>query len=126
MKGILHREKTQKTPLVHFSIPENKFQIIGPSFAENISDFYVEVLDWIKENIAEANDEIIVEFHFNMLNSVSLKRVAEILFTFNDEYLNGLNINKVRWMYDKRDLDILEVGEDLSDFVRLPFEFVAV
>jgi len=121
----IYVEKTKKTPLIHISLKENKFLIKGPSFSENIVDIYNPIIDWIDKNIPNLETEMICELYFTVLNSASHKKIFQILIRLNSFLDAGKKIT-VNWFYDEDDEDIMEMGEDLTELINLPFEIIPV
>ncbi len=124
MKSI-YVKKTKKTPLISLDIDENIFQIKGPSFSEDILSVYEPVIKWMNENLPNIEKELTCEFYFTVLNSASHKKIFQILIILNGFMDHGKNI-KVKWYYDEDDEDIMEMGEDLTELINLPFELIPV
>ena len=106
-------------------LEENVFQIKGPSFSEDILTIYNPVIKWIEENIPKLEKELTCEFYFTVLNSASHKKIFQILIILNGFADRGKEI-KVKWYYDEDDEDIMEMGEDLTELINLPFELIPV
>ncbi len=121
----IYVEKTKKTPLIHINLIENKFLIKGPSFSENIVDIYNPIIEWIDEQIPNLDKELICELYFTVLNSASHKKIFQILIRLNSFLDTGKRI-KVQWFYDEDDEDIMEMGEDLTELINIPFELIPV
>jgi hypothetical protein len=121
----IYVEKTKKTPLIHINLKENKFLIKGPSFSENIIDIYNPIIDWIDDNIPNLDIELTCELYFTVLNSASHKKIFQILIRLNSYLDSGKKI-KVQWFYDEDDEDIMEMGEDLTELINIPFDIIPV
>jgi hypothetical protein len=121
----IYVEKSKKTPLIHINLKENKFLIKGPSFSENIVDIYNPIIDWIDTNIPNLDTELVCELYFTVLNSASHKKIFQILIRLNS-YLDAGKKIKVQWFYDEDDEDIMEMGEDLTELINIPFEIIPV
>ncbi len=121
----IYVKKTKKTPLISLDLSENIFQIKGPSFSEDILSIYDPVLNWINENLPQLEKELTCEFYFTVLNSASHKKIFQILIILNGFMDRGKKI-KVKWYYDEDDEDIMEMGEDLTELINLPFELVPI
>jgi hypothetical protein len=117
-------EKTKNTPNVKIDVPEGIFEIKGPSYSEDVTNIYDPIIGWIEKNMAELDKDLVCELYFDVLNSVSHKKIFQILIKLNGFYQNGKKI-KVKWYYDEDDEDILEMGEDLKELIELPFELLA-
>ncbi len=117
-------EKTKNTPNVYIDISEGLFVIKGPSYSEDVTNIYDPILSWIDNNMSELDREMTCELYFDVLNSVSHKKIFQILIKLNGFFQNGKKIN-VKWFYDEDDEDILEMGEDIKELIELPFELQA-
>ena len=121
----IYIKKTKKTPLISLDLNENIFQIKGPSFSEDILSVYDPVIKWMEESLPELEKELACEFYFTVLNSASHKKIFQILIILNGFMDRGKKIN-IKWYYDEDDEDIMEMGEDLTELINLPFELVAI
>ncbi|NPA68386.1 MAG: DUF1987 domain-containing protein [Chlorobi bacterium] len=121
----IYVKKTKKTPLINLDLKENIFQIKGPSFSEDILAVYEPVIKWMEEALPELKKELTCEFYFTVLNSASHKKIFQILIILNSFMDRGKKI-KVKWYYDEDDEDIMEMGEDLTELINLPFELIPV
>ena len=126
---------TNKTPKVIFD-PENcLFEMEGNSRPENVRDFYYPIIDTLKkyfENLVEKNlnesfKENAIKFNFKLdyFNSSSAKFISDILVIVKKYAEEGFNI-KVYWYFDESDDDMKEVGEDFSDMITYPFNFIMI
>ncbi len=121
----LYVKKTKKTPLISLDLNENIFQIKGPSFSEDILTIYDPVIKWMEESLPNLKKVLTAEFYFTVLNSASHKKIFQILIILNGYMDRGKKI-KVKWYYDEDDEDIMEMGEDLTELINLPFELIPV
>lgn len=134
MEPLLIKE-TIATPKIIFDIKNNDFELKGCSRPEDVRDFYVPVIDWLQEFKSGINDElisiystenpVIFKFKFDYFNSSSAKFILDILVLINDIHNTGLKL-RIDWFHDENDDDMKEVGEELSEVVELPFEYVVV
>ncbi len=111
---------TSITPAIKFS-PENGFLAIkGRSSPENSLRFYSRLLETIsRANLQRLNVKICLEY-FNTSSSKCLFNLLRIIKFRRD---SGVPIH-VKWYYESFDDDMLEVGEDYSEALDLPFVFV--
>jgi len=126
--------ETTATPKVILDYTNNKFEIEGCSRPEDVRDFYLPIINWLdlfKNNISEEHinahkeDPMVFNFKFDYFNSSSAKFILDILVLINQIHTTGIN-TKINWHYDENDEDMHEVGEELSEVVDLPFEYVIV
>jgi len=130
----LYIEETTATPSVNFNLEQQEFELKGCSRPEDVRDFYAPIIKWlndfketISDEIKEAHKEnpIIFKFKFDYFNSSSAKFILDILVLINSIHMLGLNM-RIDWYYDENDDDMQEVGEELSEVVDFPFEYIVV
>ena len=121
---IIRIEKTNNTPSIYIDEANMLCRIEGSSYPEDAYEVYQHVLDWLSRIGDNINSELIVEFDYDFLNSISHKKVWQILHELKQFYKNGKSV-KVVWYYDESDDDIMEAGEDLAELMNIPFELVA-
>jgi hypothetical protein len=73
----------------------------------------------------EAIEQLEVWFYFNYVNTSSTKHVIKILEYLEPYYLAGFGC-QVYWQYDDGDDNMLGIGDDLKNYVNIPFELVKV
>lgn len=118
-------EQTKNTPYVNIDIENNIFEIKGPSYSEDIVEMYVPITEYIEKNISKLAGTLECELYFDVLNSISHKKIFQILITLNNFYQEGKDIT-IKWYYDADDEDILEMGEDLMELIDIPFDIIPV
>jgi len=116
-------EPTYKSPRVIFNPKEAKFMIAGKSVLENVQEFYSPLLNWMDEFLEKSMIKD-VEFTFDIeyYNLASTKRFLFFLFKLKDVEKKGGQL-RVNWLYREKDQDILEMGQDLSQMLSIPFNF---
>jgi hypothetical protein len=121
-------EATEDSPKVHFDTTVNRFTISGESRPENAGKFYTPVINWIikyEESLTGKKDVTTLVFVFKLdyFNSTSAKYIMDILLVLKKFVDDGYKVN-VEWHYDKRDDDMLDAGNEFSDTVDMPFEYI--
>ena len=134
MKG-LNIPATAKSPRVLLDTDKNIFEIQGNSRPENVRDFYFPIIYKIRkyfEKIIDKNkvdefNEKSFKFNFKLdyFNSSSAKFISDILVLIRDFNEEGLNL-KVNWYFADGDEDMMEVGEDFSDMISVPFNYIMI
>jgi len=111
------------TPYVLFDEETGIFEISGKSLPEDAVKFYSPIINWIEEYIKSPKDPTVVNFKFMYINTASSKKVIEIisLFVRIKSVKKELRIN---WHYKRDDEEQREEGEDYSDIVNYPFNFI--
>ncbi len=127
----LYIEPTEITPRVDFDSKSKKFELSGVSRPEDVVAFYESIIFKIEKYINQllknentlANIKFQLVFDLNYINSASSKYILQILGLFKRIYLKGATVN-CTWYYEDLDDQILEDGEDLSDVIKMDFEFL--
>ena len=127
--------ETEKSPRVKFD-PDNRiFELEGNSRPENVREFYHPIIDKLKSyfekilnnNKLEDFKENPVKFVFKLeyFNSSSAKFISDILILIGNYAKKDINV-KIYWYFDEGDEDMMEVGEDFSDMIDIPFKMIMV
>lgn len=117
-------EPTEDTPKVRLDPSEGVFELIGNSYPENSTKFYVPILEWLRsyaESPTKAGMKI--DFSFDYFNTSSAKYILEILRFIQDFHETG-HACHIRWFYFEDDTDMLEAGEDYQASLTVPFELI--
>lgn len=131
---IIDLEKTEKTPEIILDSSKRVFRISGNCLPENIRNLSRDVLDKLdgfyrEQPIASDSEKATgvfrVIFRLGYFNSASAKFIADLIILSADYAKKGHNL-KIYWYYDEDDHDMLEAGEEMSQLVSVPMEFVAV
>jgi hypothetical protein len=122
-------DKTNTTPEVILDPEKKIYKISGESRPSDVREFYDQIIAWLidfRQDLTKSNDKKEpVDFTFNLeyFNSSSSKLVLDICKILSALKLNGFNVN-IKWCYDHEDIDMLEVGKELSIIVKVPFDYV--
>ncbi|MBN2758708.1 MAG: DUF1987 domain-containing protein [Bacteroidales bacterium] len=122
-KKVVDIQMTEDTPRIILDERKSIFSIEGPSYPEDAFTVYTTVLEWIKNTESKFVSGLECKFKFKVISSASHKMIYEILIELEKLYKGFAKI-KILWFYEKYDEDMLEVGEDFSDTIDLPFEFI--
>lgn len=123
----LRIEPTEFTPLICFDPNEHTMEISGFSRPEDVRRFYQKFFDWVDENVVDLtnnikNDsELKLKFELIYFNSASSKCLLDMVIMLKKIYSGKLLVN---WYYEEGDEDLLEAGEEFSDAVEIPFNFI--
>lgn len=117
-------EPSYKSPKVIFNPEQNKLEISGRSVLINVEEFYRPLLNWLDEYI-EQHVNGCIEFTFDLeyFNLATSKRLLFFLFKLHEASKRGGEV-KVNWYYPNNDLDVLEMGQDFSKMLHMPFNFI--
>lgn len=128
----LYIEPTEITPKIVFDVKNKTFELSGISRPEDVVAFYESIIFKIDQyvshllkNESEVNKlKFDLNFDLTYINSASSKYILQILDFFKKLSLKGAIIH-CNWYYEDLDDQIFEDGEDLSDVIRMDFNFIA-
>lgn len=115
---------TNDTPKVLLDPENNIFEISGRSLPEDVVTFYQPVLDWLDEYKSEPLDSIEFVFKYVYFNTATSKLIQDILMRLEEIKQSGKQV-QVMWFYEQDDEDMLDLGEEFSENVDIPFEIIA-
>lgn len=129
----LYIEPTDFTPRVLFDPANSVFEISGFSRPENVVGFYKPIIKWLEEfdeKVLSQNTEyntsnLIINLKLTYFNSASSKFLLDVLLMFMKFHSKG-NTVEVNWYYDEDDDEIFESGEEISEMISFPFNFIPV
>lgn len=113
-------------PAVNFDTKHEKFEIRGNSMPENARSFYEPVIGWLDKYAESPNPVTEIIFQMDILNTSSTKFFIDIFKKINKIIDSGNSDVNIVWYYNYGDDDIQEVGVEFKEFVKAPFELVAV
>jgi len=115
---------TVKTPEVLFDPANSVFEIKGKSIPDNAEEFYMDVLDWFDDYVANPSEETVLKIDLEYFNISSSKRLLFLFYKLN-ELADGEKKVKVQWFHNEADEDMFEVGQDYAFMVKVPFDFIS-
>lgn len=127
-------EETNTSPYVLFDFDRNYYEIKGCSRPEDVVDFYGQLIDWfgevksiISNELKEktAKEPMVFKLYYDYFNSSSAKYILDMIILIDDLFKNGLTV-KIEWLYKREDEDMLETGQEFTDLIKCPIEFIAV
>ena len=121
---IIDIKAVEDSPRIMLDEDNAIFIIEGASFPEDAFAVYSIVIDWIKNVKSKFVNELQCKFKFKVISSASHKMVYEILIELEKLYKNYAKIS-IHWYYEKYDEDMLEVGQDFTETIKLPFELIS-
>ncbi len=120
---VINIKGTDDTPNVILDKSSGQFELSGRSLPEDVSSFYEVVLNWIHEYAADPLDRTEFNIKLEYFNTASSKVILDILLKFEEIVENGKEV-VVKWFYHEDEEDMLEAGEEYSDIVEIPFDYV--
>lgn len=124
MLPLVEIEPTYKSPKVLLDPRTGQFKIEGKSILEKVDEFYAPLLEWFDSFSKDPSSDK-VEFTFDMgyCNIASCKRFMYFLYLIKELKSKNVGIT-INWIYHSKDSINMERGEDLSQAVGLPFNFI--
>lgn len=119
----LQIEKTRHTMAIDLDPETGILDMEGSSYPENALEFFGQIIDWIKNYIAQTGKPILLNIRLNYLNTSSTKSILDIFEILNQYYKSGGQV-KVNWHYAEDDEDIMETGEELGEDFEFLIEFI--
>jgi hypothetical protein len=122
-------DQTASSPRVLLDPEKRVFEIAGESRPPDVGSFYGEILTWMDDysghllKTQESRDPVVFNFDFEYFNSSSAKYILDFCKQIATVRSKGKDI-EVKWHYEEDDMDMLEVGREMSRMSKLPFEFV--
>lgn len=117
---ILTLKGTEDTPQVILDKGNGIMEISGRSLPEDSTEFYRPVLDWIEAYASDPNPTTNFVFKLEYFNTASSKALLDVMYALED--IQGV---RVEWHFHEDDEDMEEAGQEFSELVEIPFEFVA-
>jgi len=123
-------EPTVSSPKVILDPDKNRFEISGESRPADVATFYEEIISWMDDyshhlvKSHESREPVTFNLDFEYFNSSSAKYILDFCKQIGNVRSKGKEI-QVRWHYDDDDVDMLEVGREMSRMAKLPFDYIA-
>jgi hypothetical protein len=123
-------DQTSSSPKVILDPEKRIFQISGESRPPDVGEFYGEIMDWLKDyshhlaNTRDEKDPVVFSFDLEYFNSSSARYLLDFCKQIAHVQSKGKDV-MVKWHYEDDDMDMLEVGREMSRMAKLPFEFIS-
>lgn len=118
----LEFQPTSKTPYVLLDA-SGKIKFRGRSIPEDVSLFYEEILEWVKNYAVSPSAFTEIDVEMEYLNSGTSKYMLKILKVIKEIDAKGFDL-KINWIYEEGDDDILERGEYYASILDLKITFI--
>jgi hypothetical protein len=125
-------EATDNSPKVILDPFSLRFEISGESRPENAGKFYEKITQWLEQfqtmHFWQQNKDtnppmLTFTFKLEYFNSTSAKYLLDVLKFISLCREDGCKVT-INWYYDSRDEDMKESGEEFSQLVEIPFEYI--
>lgn len=124
--AVFFKKSTKTTPEIVIDSDNKYFKLSGISRPEDVRSFYfgtIEALPMLFQKDGEK--EVTMDFELTYFNSSSAKFIADLMVEGKKAIEQGIPCN-FRWFYFEDDEDMLEVGNDFSDMIGVPFQFIII
>ena len=115
--------KEKGTPEIDFNSVTGILNITGQSYPEDSSEFYVEVLAWVREFIKSVDMKVVFNVNLQYFNTSSSKAILDI-FDILENYFKLGNEVEVNWYYAEEDDDIYDHGIEFTEDLSLPYKII--
>lgn len=117
-------------PKAEFSNLTGIFELSGVSRPENVSAFYIQLMDWLKafeQDCLQSGkwpaNGIVMNFKLTYCNSSSSKYIYQMLEIMLSWKQFGVTL-VINWYYDENDDNMKEDGQDLADALECDFNYL--
>lgn len=116
-------EQTEITPKVILNKAKEELLIQGKCLPEDVKKFFTPIIEWFDAYLEAPNHETVIVLDFDYFNTASSKMLLIILSKLRDLQKKGKRVQVV-WKYPQYDQELEEAGEEFSDLLNIPFEFL--
>lgn len=120
---VIDISPTEITPKVILNKQQGIFLIQGKCLPEDVKSFYNPVIEWFEKYQVTPNETTNIVLDFDYFNTASSKMILIILSKLREIFKQGKKV-EVTWRYPQYDLELEEAGEEFSDLLNIPFNFV--
>ena len=115
-------ERTEDTPKVLLDAENRLFEIEGRSLPENAVEFYMPIINWLKEYSELQNNNIVFNFKLEYFNTASAKQITKLLIVLQ-QLSENMDI-KINWHYYRDDADIMSSGMRFAKLIKANIDLV--
>ncbi|HAN78720.1 MAG TPA: nuclear pore complex subunit [Bacteroidales bacterium] len=111
-------------PDIYFDAVKNSFLVAGRSCPEDVSKFYMPLIEWLEEYGKNPNPKTVFDFKLTYYNTASAKMLLSLMQKIEEMHTEGKDV-LIRWYFPDDDEDLEEAGEDFKDILEVPFELIS-
>lgn len=111
-------------PIIEFNEELNSIRFEGIFIIKSYWQEEDLLIPRVKDFISK-RDTVLLEFSLFYLDSVSRKIFFEMFVELKDTLLSIKNLS-IKWYYETEDESILELGDVLTNFLGIPFDFINI
>ena len=115
---------TADTPSGILDADKGIFEISQMSLPEDAVDFYTPILAWLRDYAKDPNPETVFNMKLEYFNTASSKQLIQILLILQD--MKDKSSVLVKWYYKEIDEDMLSLGEEYKQIMKIPFELTEI
>ncbi len=116
----LNIKGTPTTPSVRFDGKKGVLEIKGRSIEEGSFGFYASLMEYIEKYAKSPAPVTVINIQLEYINTSSSRGLVEVLKKLDQLRQQGHNV-VANWYYEEDDEEILEAGEDMVNFIDIPF-----
>ena len=116
---------TELTPTIEFDSINGRLIIKGTSIPENPFESFEPLFNVLDSYNSNPSTLTKVDFLLEYFNTSSSKCILEVLRKIQALHLNGNEV-EINWHYEEEDEDILEIGQDFSSMIKIPFNLKVI
>lgn len=113
---------TLRTAGIHYDVDRATLDISGISIPENADAFFQPLYDWMEVMVKQHKGALTIRINLTYFNTSSVRHLLIIIKGLIATFRDAL---QVQWVYEHDDEEIRERGEQLSEVVKFPFEFIS-
>lgn len=117
-------QATEDTPDISFEPTKNIFKLSKISVPEDAYEYYLPIIQWVKEYSKKPLENTTVEFNLEYVNSASAKQLIQLLLAFED--INKHHKVTIKWYYESIDEDMLMLGKRFKNLTDMEFDFIEI
>lgn len=113
---------TKKTPLIEMDFDNGHFLFSGRSIPKYVSGFYYPIMEKIDRYIQKPQEQTVVVFFMEYLDSASSRMILSIIQHFKKIVDQNFSV-RFEWHYQEDDDDIFDTGLTYSELTGMDFKF---
>jgi hypothetical protein len=90
---------------------------------ENVAEFYEPVITWLEKYKEKPLSKMFFDFKMEYFNTASSKLILDLLFKLEGIKENGSDVT-INWYFPEDDDDLEEAGNEYSEIVNIPFNYI--
>jgi SiaC family regulatory phosphoprotein len=115
---------TEDSPAITLDRINGIYSFVGCSLPENVIKFYQPVFNWLEIFSIDPPPKITIDFNLEYFNTATSRILLDIMIRFKNICTEKTCDLKINWYYNNDDEETREAGEDFSDIIQLPFNYI--